>query len=579
MISKHFIHAAVAASFLVASVFHAPAQPAAATNASAGTLPPLSVDFPLPPLSDNYPLPPDALPQPGVPKGKVFKFHLTDSKVYPGTDRTIAVYIPAEYQGDKPACLMVFFGGIGPSDVGPPVFDNLIFKHEMPVTIAIGIGAGAVPSALGNKPDVDDPRYERSLECDSMTGRLARFVLEDVLPEVKTHTTPDGKPILISDNPDDRGTGGNSTGAIAAFGLAWNRPDSFHRVSTTIGTFVDCRGGERYYILVRKTEPKPLKIFMEDGVNDQCTPVTEMGDWSMSNQTMERALAYNGYDVHHIWGAGGHSNKHGAAVFPDAMRWLWKDWPAPIVAGSSGNPILKGDNWSKPIILPGETWQVAADGCTAANYLVADPQGKVYFQDSGKTFQISDDGKAEPSSQNGDVLAFGPDGKTYGAGVMPGAAVRGMTVRSNGDVYCTTETAPGVGELWVVRANGTRTRLAGDIKGPSGLAFTPNGLWLFVAQSGSRWGLSYRVGANGTVDLPEPFYDFWVSDAADSSEAGDLCMDTFGHPYAATPMGVQVFDRNGPRHSPSARWRNRDQRLLRRPGLRHALRFRRRQNL
>ena len=175
--------------------------------------------------------------------------------------------------------------------------------------IGVGITPGVVSSPLSDA----NPRFDRSFELDSMTDRFPRFVIEEVLPAVEKHSTPDGRAIYLSRDPNDRGAAGGSTGGIAAFNLAWQRPDSFRRVFSAIGTFVGMRGGERYYVLVRKTEPKPLRVFLEDGVHDVCIP--EIGDWWMSNQTMARALGFAGYAVNHAWGAGTHSTAHAAAIF------------------------------------------------------------------------------------------------------------------------------------------------------------------------------------------------------------------------------------------------------------------------
>ena len=194
-------------------------------------------------------------------------------------------------------------------------------------------------SASASPPD--NPRFDRSFEFDSRSDRLARFLIEEVIPEVERHPTAEGRAIRISTDPNDRAIGGGSTGAIAAFTVAWERPDAFRRVFSAIGTYVGMRGGEQYYVLVRKTDPKPLRIFMQDGVHDEWPGGPEMGDWWMSNQTMNRALEFAGYDVRHIWGAGTHNGSQAAAVFPDAMRWLWRDWPAPIRAGEPGNPVLR----------------------------------------------------------------------------------------------------------------------------------------------------------------------------------------------------------------------------------------------
>jgi gluconolactonase len=478
--------------------------------------PPPVIDETVPPASDNYSLGPDSQPHASVAAGKTFKFELTDSRIFPGTARTITVYIPASYRGDKPACVYVGLDGLGFN--ATTVFDNLIAQHAMPVTIGVGVSPGVVLSA--SPPD--NPRYDRSLEFDSLNDRLARFLLEEVLPAVEGHPAPDGQTIRLSTDPNDRAIGGGSTGAIAAFTVAWERPDAFRRVFSAIGTYVGMRGGEQYYVQVRKTEPKPLRIFMQDGLHDEWPGGPEMGDWWMSNQTMNRALEFAGYDVRHIWGAGTHNGNQAASVFPDAMRWLWRDWPAPIQPGSPGNPVLKS------ILQPGEDWQLDAGGC--ASGLASNPEGQVRC-----------------------ALAFGADGRLYearaGGGVkVSGSAavladdldIRSLTVRNNGDLYAVTGS-----ELWLIRATGEKLKLDQGLKGAAGVAFSPDGLWLFVSQGLSRTGLSYRVRSDGTLDAGAPFYEFDVPAWADDSGAGGIGMDRDGRAYVATRIGVQVFDRNG----------------------------------
>jgi len=244
-----------------------------------------------------YVLGPDSMRQPGVPQGKVFEFTLDHSRVFPGTRRTITVYVPAQYTAGKPACVYVGLDAL--SFDAPIVFDNLIHRKDMPVTTGVGVASGTVDSA--DPPQ--DPRFNRSFEFDSLDDRLATFILDEVLPEVERHRTPDGLVIQLSRDPNDRAAGGASTGGIGAFTLAWEHPEEFRRVFTAIGTFVGMRGGDRYAVLVRKTEPKPIRIFMQDGANDELTTyLGEIGDWWMSNQTMERALEFAGYDVEHVWG-------------------------------------------------------------------------------------------------------------------------------------------------------------------------------------------------------------------------------------------------------------------------------------
>ena len=149
--------------------------------------------------------------------------------------------------------------------------------------------------------------------------------------------TTDGRPLRLSRRGEDRAIGGSSSGAIAAWTVAWERPDAFTRVFSVVGTYVSLRGGDRYPGLIRKYEPKPIRIFLQDGSNDNNI---YGGDWWMANQTLQRALEWSGYDVKHAWGEGGHNGKHGTAIFPDVQRWLWRDWPQPVAPGKSKNSTL-----------------------------------------------------------------------------------------------------------------------------------------------------------------------------------------------------------------------------------------------
>jgi enterochelin esterase-like enzyme len=247
---------------------------------------------------DPYVLTPESKPQPGVPKGKRFEFALESSSIFPGTTREISVYIPAEYTAEQPACVYVALDAFGEA---PVVFDNLIYQHAMPVTIAIGIASGEVRSDQAP----EDPRFNRSFEFDGLNGNLARFLLDEVFPEVERRKTPDGLPIRLSHDSNDRAAGGISTGGIGSFTLAWERPDAFRRVFTGSGTFVGMRGGDRYPVLVRKTEPKPIRVFMQDGSHDDLPDfLDEVGDWWIGNQALERALEFAGYQVNHVWGEG-----------------------------------------------------------------------------------------------------------------------------------------------------------------------------------------------------------------------------------------------------------------------------------
>lgn len=322
----------------------------------------LSQHFSLP-AADDYQPGPDSKEQPGVPKGEVMKFKFENSKFFPGTARNYWVYVPKQYDPDIPACVYVNQDGV--QNNAPVVFDNLIHKKEMPVTIGVFIMHGRVKASSTNALD----RFNRSYEYDGLGDSYARFVLEEILPEVEKKTAADGRPIRLSKNGNDRAIGGSSSGAICAFTAAWERPDAFSRVFSTIGTFVGLRGGNVYPTLIRKFEPKAICVFLQEGSGDQNI---YGGDWWMANQEMERALTFAGYEIHHVWGDGGHNGKHATAIFPDALRWLWKDWPAPVRAGA-GSPQLTD------ILVPGEGWQLVAEGYKFTEGPAVNAKGEVFF--------------------------------------------------------------------------------------------------------------------------------------------------------------------------------------------------------
>ena len=268
---------------------------------------------------DDYKLGPDSQPQ-DVPHGEVKKAVFADSKIFPGTVRDYWVYVPKQYDATKPACLMLFFDGGGPvkpdgSLRAPVVFDNLIAKKEMPVTIAVFVTPGSIKAAQPGAKDVSN----RSYEYDSMGDANTRFVLEEFLPEAT-------KGLNITKDPAGRAIWGISSSGIAAFTVAWEKPEAFHKVVSNIGSFTNIRGGFAYPALIRKTKaaPKPLRVFLQDGSNDLDNL---HGDWPLSSQDMAAALKFAGYDYQFVLGDGGHSGRQGAAIFPDTMRWLWRDWP------------------------------------------------------------------------------------------------------------------------------------------------------------------------------------------------------------------------------------------------------------
>ena len=280
----------------------------------------------------QYPDDPAFVPVADELKGVILTGTFETSKIYPETKREWKVYVPVQYDGVTPACLLVGLDGILFN--ATTVLDNLIASGEMPVTIGVFVQPGVSYDADGSVL-----RYNRSNEFDRTDGTFARFLEEEILPMVETLTTPDGRPVRLSHNPDDRAITGASSSGIASFSAAWNRPDLFHRVYSSVGTYVAMRGGNDYPAYIRKCEPKPLRIFLQEGLKDAWNPL--FGEWWEQNLLMESALDFAGYEEIAHWDRGGHSIWHGTKMFPDAMRWLWKGWPTPVQAGESRNDMLQ----------------------------------------------------------------------------------------------------------------------------------------------------------------------------------------------------------------------------------------------
>jgi len=264
---------------------------------------------------DQYVPGPDSRPQAGVPKGTITKHVWDKSKVFPGTTRDYWVYVPAQYKKGKAAAVFVCQDGIMYD--APTVFDNLIHKKEMPVTIGIFIKPGNLVEKARRGEPAAKPRSNRSVEYDSLGDAYSKFLLTEILPEVaKTHT--------LTDKPDGRCIAGNSSGAICAFTVCWERPDEFRKCFSTIGSFTNIRGGNKYPEMILRAPKKPIRIYQQDGAKDL---VNQFGSWAEANKAMAEAFKKKGYDHQFVFGEGSHSARHGTMLFPDAMRWMWRDYP------------------------------------------------------------------------------------------------------------------------------------------------------------------------------------------------------------------------------------------------------------
>jgi len=503
---------------------------------------------------ETYPVSPDSQVQPGVPKGEVLKFTFENSKIFPGTWREYWVYVPAQYTPDKPACVYVNQDGL--QWQADKVFDNLIHKKEIPVTIGVFVMHGKVRAADANAA-LD--RFNRSFEYDGLGDNYAKFLLEELLPDVETKQTSDGRAIRLSKSGNDRAIGGSSSGAIAAFTAAWERPDAFSRVFSTIGTYVGLRGGHEYSTLIRKYEAKPIRVFLQDGLNDLNI---YGGDWWMANQAMERSLVFAGYEVSHVWGEGAHNGRHGTALFPDAMRWLWKDWPAPVKTGPTKNQFLND------ILLPGEGWQLVSEGHRFTEGPAVNAKGEVFFTDgaNNKIFKIGLDGKITDfvtDSNRGSGQAFGPDGRLYtvngiqqivaydaaGKATVIAEGIRGndIVVANNGNIYVTEPNVPAVEQsnVWLIKPTGEKKVIDTGVKYANGVTLSPDQTLLYVDDYRSHWVYSYQLQADGTPRFKQQYYWLHVGDTVDISQADGMRVDRDGRLYVTSKLGVQVCDQAG----------------------------------
>jgi enterochelin esterase family protein len=519
--------------------------------------------------ADAWSLHPDAAEQAGVPKGVLKKREPWLSKVFPGTTRDWYVYVPAQLKPGMEAGLMVFQDGhdyVSPKGHWrvPVVLDNLIARGEMPPTVAVFINPGHEVS----KPAPQSPwkGSNRSLEYDSLGDRYARFLTEEIIPELE-------KDWKISANPEMRAICGASSGGICAFTVAWERPDAFGKVLSTIGSFVNLRGGNAYPSLIRKTEPRPLRVFLQDSTGDLDN---QFGNWPIANQQMAAALKYMGYDVRFDFTDGyGHNSDRGGSIFPDALKWLWRsEKPVPEL-NTSGD--LRGDLTLLNLLLPGEGWKVVAENVAFADGPCADSEGNFYFSDmkAPAVYKIAVDGTRSKISDEGvSGLKFGPDGKLYACQgakkrvisinpadgevreIATGVQPNDLAVTQEGQIYITETGAhqvtfidPKTGAVWAADSG---------IEGPNGIALSPDGGTLAVSDYRGEFVWAFQVQANGTLEGKSPYmslrlpidpkgeFKFNEPPPYQGASKGDgMATDWRGRYYVTSALGVQVFDPTG----------------------------------
>jgi gluconolactonase len=517
-------------------------------------------------MAQDYSLGPDSQVQEGVPKGAVTKHVLPAGRFYPGTPHNYSVYVPAQYDASKPTAFMVFLDGSGYVGEGtriPVVFDNLIAKHEIPPMIGIFVDPGVLPALSEAKQS----RYERIFEYDSLSDRYSRFLLEELIPAV-------AKDYNLSKSPDDHGIAGTSTGAVGAFMAAWNRPDQFHRVLSFIGTYVAMKGADEMPALVRKTEPKPIRIFMQDGTNDHIVPAESYGtsfagSWPINNWVMYQALQYAGYDARLEMGHEAHNMKQGGAIMPDALRWLWRGYPEPIVVREP--PQMKEAGWDPRMkvystVWADKPWEQVGGSYGEVASPTGDDLGDLFFVDvkTDRIYKADAEGKVSvykekpggvkvlregPGSvlyaylaERRQIVAYGPGGDMRV--VARGVDVSDMAVTLRSEIYFLDA---GTKTIGLVDASG-KVRVVyegGEIAVPSGVALSGDQAMLVVSDGQSRFSWSFQIAADGGLQNGEPFYRLEVPETGWLSGVRGVAEDSTGLVYFASPMGIQVCEANG----------------------------------
>jgi sugar lactone lactonase YvrE len=241
------------------------------------------------------------------------------------------------------------------------------------------------------------------------------------------------------------------------------------------------------------------------------------------------------------------------------MRWLWKDWPSPVKAGTGSQQL-------RDILIPGEGWKSVAEGYKFTEGPAVNAKGEVFYNDvpESKTFKVGLDGKVGlflAETKKGDGQAFGPDGRLYavaggaeqilawdaeGKSTVIADGFRGndLVVRHDGGIYVTNPGWNGTdpSKIWYISPKGEKKVVDSGLKFSNGLTLSPDQSLLYVADSRSHWVYSYQVQPDGTLSHKQLYFHLHVPDTADDSGADGLRVDRDGRLYVATRLGIQVCD-------------------------------------
>ncbi len=503
-------------------------------------------------------LPPAAEPAPGyvppavaaenVREGTITTLRFAESRVFPGTVREVTVFVPAQYDAARPACVYVKTDGYNPRE--KQLLETMIASGEMPVTIGVFVRPGTLPAPMAGTAD----RRNRDHEYDAVNDDNARFLDEELLPFVARECG-----LRLSTDGNDRCIAGGSSGGIAAFTAAWNRPAAFSRVYAASGSWVAFRGGHEFPTLVRKFEPRPIRAFLTTGTRDM---ENAAGDWFLADQEMGKALVFSGYDHRFRIIDGGHVVGY-LEHWREAMAFLWSGWPARVERGP-------GPPRAQEILVAGEDWTLLAEGFQSTRGPAANAAGEVYFADTtaNRIHRIGTDGTVTTFAEDAAAphcVAVGADGavftiseKTdrllrYDAAGTAGVVMEGITghsllARPDGGLYVTSNAAGDArdgGSVWLVR-DGKKTQVAGGLRFATGMAVRPDQWLLSVAEGRSKWISSFRIAADGTLHDRERFFHLHVADHDDDAGAECVCYSLEGRQFVATRSGIQVSADDGP---------------------------------
>ena len=511
------------------------------------------------PAQQQYVPGPDSQPHDGVPKGTVTRgLILAPGKYYPGTPHNYATYVPAQYDPAKPCAFMIVMDG-GTGGNTPVVLDNLIAKGDVPPTIGIFVNPGVLPALS----ETAQSRRERIFEYDNISDRFSKFLLEELIPEV-------GKKYNLSKNPDDRLLVGTSTGAVGAFVAAWHRPDQFHRVLSWIGTYVSMKGADTFPAMIRRTEPKPIRIFLQDGKNDHISAdqpfgVFYGGSWPINNELMYQAFQFAGYDARLEIGDGGHDGRQAAAMMPEALRWLWREYPKPIVVREP--PAIGKPGWEPrgqvyAIVSADKPWEKVGAAHQNLTGPSVDKNGNAFYADRSKIYKADASGKETVFRDNAPGLSavrVGADGRVYAADlakkrivsygaqgdekvVTSGVSATDLVLTAKNEIYFVDTAAKSVG---YVDAGGKKRMMPVEIAKPSALSLTIDQAMLVVGDGDTRYSWSYQLAKDGSIQNGEPFYRLDLPEAAPASDVAGVTMDAIGQVYFADASGIQVCEQNG----------------------------------